>query len=313
MRNPIIFQGWGKKKDYFEGWYYKIVSPEAGIAMAIIPGVSLSQDDSHAFIQVMDGVRCHSEYYRFSIDSFLASPDQLSISIGDNSFSEQFLSLDLPSIKCELRSTSWTKLPKTWLRPGIMGWYSYLPTMQCYHGLGSMNHQWNGTWYAQESLIELKNAKGYVEKDWGTSFPKSWIWSQCNTFDSEKELSVFASVAHIPWKGNFFIGFLAAIYYRGTIEIFATYTGADRSTILTDDEVILHFSKGSKSLKIIAHKAPGSDLKSPISGEMTGKVNESMLATMIVDYKDDEISINAQGAYAGLEVAGPVEELITAK
>lgn len=311
LRNPILFQGWGRKDHYFEGWYYKLVYPKQHLALAIIPGVSINKDDSHAFIQVMDGVKCVGTYHRFALDQFKASPDRLSVSIGDNVFSDQVLSLDLPELKCELKCSAWTTLPKTWLNPGIMGWYSYVPTMQCYHGLGSMYHKWSGTMYKEEQLIDVNEATGYVEKDWGTSFPRSWIWCQCNTFDKYPELSVFASVAHIPWKGNYFIGFLGAILVDGEIHTFATYNQAKRSTTINDEFVTIELQKGDQNLYIRATKAEGTDLRSPISGEMTGKVNESMLATINVKYSSNSKSIEATGHFAALEVAGPIDELLT--
>ena len=46
----------------------------------------------------------------------------------------------------------------------------------------------------------------------------AWIWIQCNTFHSMTQLSVFASVAHIPWMKRHFIGFLGVIYIDGVIE-----------------------------------------------------------------------------------------------
>lgn len=41
---PEIFQGRGKKKDYFEGWYFKLIDKIEKTAYSIIPGISLSGD-----------------------------------------------------------------------------------------------------------------------------------------------------------------------------------------------------------------------------------------------------------------------------
>ena len=37
--NPERFQGHGKSKSYFEGWYFKLVSA-SGRSLAIIPGIA---------------------------------------------------------------------------------------------------------------------------------------------------------------------------------------------------------------------------------------------------------------------------------
>ena len=54
--NPEQFQGWGKKRQYFEGWYFKIVNADESKALAIIPGIAMdAQGNRQAFIQVLDG------------------------------------------------------------------------------------------------------------------------------------------------------------------------------------------------------------------------------------------------------------------
>lgn len=311
IRYPLRFQGWNKTKTYFEGWYYKVVDVEKNIAFALIPGISIiDKNDQHAFIQVMDGINCTSEYHKFDIQEFSASIDSHYIKIGSNVFSEEQMIVDLPTLRCNLTSTKWSKLPFKLSRPGIMGWYSYIPTMQCNHGLGSMLHYWDGEIAIKNQKQQLNKAVGYVEKDWGMSFPQSWIWSQCNTFDIKEEFSVFASVAHIPWKGTHFIGFLAAVYYKGEVDIFSTYTSAKRLTSMTENAVLLSFQKRNKSLKLNINKAPGADLISPLSGEMRGKVNESIQAKMHVEYNNGIETVIANGTHAGLEVAGPVKELM---
>jgi len=53
---PEVFQGRGKKKDYFEGWYFKSVSKDEKIAYAIIAGLSITKNpgNSHAFVMFVD-------------------------------------------------------------------------------------------------------------------------------------------------------------------------------------------------------------------------------------------------------------------
>ena len=118
------------------------------------------------------------------------------------------MSIDLPDIKGELQLSNLTPLKRTTLNPGIMGWYSFTPMMQCYHGIVSMHHLIDGDIEHDGKKWDYQKGVGYIEKDWGTSFPKCWFWSHCNTFDAQDKVSVFASVAHIPWMGNYFIGFI---------------------------------------------------------------------------------------------------------
>ncbi|MEM9919475.1 MAG: hypothetical protein AAF990_15335, partial [Bacteroidota bacterium] len=58
----------------------------------------------------------------------------------------------------------------------------------------------------------------------------------------------------------------------------------------------------------------GSNLISPISGEMTGKVNESMQAKVeVAFYENDQLLYRGKGRNAGLEVAGDIDKLLTSK
>ena len=51
--NPEQFQGWGKTKNYFEGWYFKVVNADATKAFAFIPGIAMdAAGNKHSFIQL---------------------------------------------------------------------------------------------------------------------------------------------------------------------------------------------------------------------------------------------------------------------
>lgn len=311
--NPERYHGWGKKK-YFEGWYFKIVNEQENRAFAIIPGISKDEKGNEAaFIQLMDGKQLEAFYFDFDGNDFSPNADKFELQLGGNFFSSEKVILDLPNLKGELRLTGITPWPKSLGAPGIMGWYSFVPFMQCYHGVVSLNHKLSGTLKYNDQDISFENGLGYIEKDWGTSFPQCWIWMQSNHFEKlDRDVSLMASVAHIPWLGNYFIGFLVGLWIDDKLYKFATYTGAKRRTEIVDDKVNLWFKQGKHHLKIVAHKAEGTDLVSPISGEMRGKVNESLMATIDIQlFENDNLIYDGSGRNAGLELGGDVEILLT--
>ncbi len=307
---PEMYHGWGRNRAFFEGWYFKLISADTTEAMAIIPGISLG-DDPHAFIQVIDGAKGSGHYFRFDTTQFRASRKGFEVEVGNNRFSRRSLHLDLPDIQGTLQFTQTTPWPGTFLRPGVMGWYSFVPFMQCYHGLISMDHRIQGTLVSRKTSIDFSGGSGYSEKDWGSSFPKSWIWTQCNHYDHRGPLSVMASIAHIPWLSGAFVGFLALIWDGHTLKIFTTYTGAKCKVKLEDKDIVLDFSDKSSHLSIRAQKRDGIDLASPIKGNMVGRVNESIKAEHILSFRSDNgIEIKARGKCAGLEAGGNAQELI---
>ena len=56
VHRPWAFQGSLRRRDYFEGWYFKHVSADLTQVWSFIPGISLSKGKRHAFIQVINGM-----------------------------------------------------------------------------------------------------------------------------------------------------------------------------------------------------------------------------------------------------------------
>ena len=52
---PESYQGSLNSRQYFEGWYYKVVDEAEDNVIAIIPGVSFGDKSAHAFIQILEG------------------------------------------------------------------------------------------------------------------------------------------------------------------------------------------------------------------------------------------------------------------
>lgn len=313
--NPDMYHGWGKQRNYFEGWYFKIVDPAERFAFALIPGISYTRnDESHAFIQVLDGKKATAVYHKFSTDQFQPSGQAFELALGDNLFTANTLRLNLPELQGELRWQDRYPWPKMLGAPGIMGWYSFVPFMECYHGVVSVHHTLQGQLKVYGEDVDFSGGKGYIEKDWGESFPHSWIWMQTNHFDAPYPVSLSASVAKIPWLGSHFIGYIVGFLLDKKLYRFATYTGAMMKADFDDETVRLSFKDRNNRLEIIAHKAAGGELISPLSGNMIGKVNESMQAIIEVQlFENEQLIFNQIGRNAGLEVAGPAQELLTSR
>ncbi len=171
--NPSLFQGSKNKKGYFEGWYFKLVDSSEELAFAIIPGISLTRDleNSHAFIMVFDARNHEMNYFKFHIDEFSASSKEFQLKIGDNFFSHQKLTLNLEKdslkIKADLEFENIVPWPIKLLSPGVMGWYSFVPFMECYHAVLSFNHQINGYIEINQDLEKFQPGKRLPGKGLG--------------------------------------------------------------------------------------------------------------------------------------------------
>lgn len=311
---PIQFQGWGKKRQYFEGWYYKVISKDGNHAFAFIPGIALDNNGKgHSFIQVLDGKKCTAKYHTFPIESFTPDPADFNVNINENSFSTSHITLDLDNIKGQLQFTNNVPWPNAWYSPGIMGPFSFVPFMQCYHGIVSMDHDIEGSLKYADAEIDFTGGKGYMEKDWGRSFPSAYIWMQSNHF-SKPGISFKSSVANIPWLGSSFVGCIAGVWLGDQLIQFTTYNFTKLLKSYADKEkVLLQMENNRHRLEVEAFREQATELASPIQGFMDGRIEESMTSKIhvsVYDKKKKVYVLNDTGINAGLEVAGSIDEIM---
>jgi len=312
--NPESFQGSGKSHRYFEGWYYKVVNASESEALAIIPGIAIDQaGNRQAFIQVLDGKRETALYHRFDFEDFRYEKNLFKISIGNNTFTRDYFELDLPGLAGRLEFSSLVPWPKPWYSPGIMGPYAFVPFMECYHGIVSMDHLVSGSLALNELPVDFSNGRGYTEKDWGRSFPSAYVWMQSNHF-SLPGISVKASVAKIPWIGSSFVGFIAGVWLHDQLIRFTTYNGSSLKKLRIDPlKVQLILENGPYHLSILACRESATSLASPIQGMMEGRIEESMTAILeitLTERKSNKIILQDRGRNSGLEVAGKISEIV---
>ncbi len=312
--HPDWFQGRRKRNNYFEGWYMKHVSSLGEHVLSFIPGVSLSKQDPHAFVQGIDGHSGQTWYFRYPLDAFRYAPDAFDIRIGNSRFSKNGIALDLESneacIAGSIRYTNLHTFPVTLQTPGIMGWYRYVPAMQCCHGVVSLDHQLAGVLKVNGKDHNFSGGKGYVEKDWGSGMPEAWIWMQSNHFPQPKT-SFMLSIARVPWLGSSFPGFLGFFLHKGQPHYFATYTGAKVNNLdVSKTEISLCISTKELELHVRGVKKTGSKhhgaLKAPGKGHMERVIHESVNAELHIRLanKKKELIFENTGTHAGLEMIG---------
>ena len=143
--HPERYHGWGKTKRYFEGWYYKVVNESEDRAFAFIPGISMDENgNQQAFIQILDGKKLTAAYHTFHAQEFQTKAGIFEVRLANNIFTCENIQLDLPGIKGALNFVNQVAWPNKWYSPGIMGPYSFVPFMECYHGIISMDHSIKG-------------------------------------------------------------------------------------------------------------------------------------------------------------------------
>jgi len=311
---PPVYQGKRLPENYFEGWYFKLVDQEKRHIWSVIPGVSFSSD-SHSFIQVIHANTGSSHYVRFPIEAFSYKRSEFFVKIGLNEFSDRGISLNIDhtglDVKGDLQFENTMPFPSGILSPGIMGWYSFVPFMECYHGVVSMHHDLAGSIGINGKTISFHHGKGYIEKDWGSSMPSDWIWIQSNHFDNDEKASFMLSLARIPWLNGFFPGFISFLHVKGKVYRFATYNRSVVSHLEVKGEVVrIKLKNRSHLLEIEVLRKDGVILKAPRHGSMDREIKESILSTVSLELKErnGKLLFSGSGRFAGLEIVGNMEQ-----
>jgi hypothetical protein len=287
--------------------------------MALIPGISLGDDpsDRHAFVQLIDDRTAQVAYFRFPFEDFHADPDRFLVVIGPNRFDAHGLTVDLDdgkiSVKGSLRFDGVIPFPHSFWNPGVMGPFTFVPGMECYHGIVNIRHRIHGALSVGGVTHVFEGGEGYIEKDWGRSFPKSWVWIQANHFP-DSDASVLFSIADIPFVKGSFTGFLCFLLLEGRLYRFATY---NRSRVVkverhgTSVRAIVRGPAGA--LSVSADRGAAGVLRAPKDGRMDREIEESLSATVTVKMIDRTGRLLFEGTshQAGMEISGDVDRLFT--
>lgn len=317
LYHPERYHGHAAKPPFFEGWYFKLVDEAEKYRLAIIPAIfkSNNSEQSHAFIQVLDGVTGDTQYVKFPTSKFLAAKKHFTVSIGQNYFTENRIALSLNQQDFQLSGTvllgDQVPWPATVGSPGIMGLFGYLPNMECNHGIVSMTHNLMGHMILNGEKIDFNGGKGYIEKDWGKSFPAGYVWMQSNHFN-DPFASFIGSIAIIPWGRSAFPGLIAGLWLEGKLHKFATYNFSKTTDLkISDDFIEWRIKRRNQELHIQAKRAAGGLLYGPNRESMTERVGETMQAEIALTLKKDgKVIFKDFGRCAGLEVHGELDRLL---
>jgi len=301
LRDPSAYHGEKNTKPFFEGWYHKMVMNN-GQSLVIIPGIYRSgyNNNQTAFIMIFDGDNGDVFYEKFEVKQFSCSTSNYSLHIGSNYFSLQKVILDIESEMLTIKGQV------------NVGWYAYVPTMECFHGILSMDHSLNGEIEFNGSNYDFAGGRGYIEKDWGRNFPENWIWAQSNNF-TNNDLSITASLATIPWKNTAFAGFIVGLYYNSKLYRFTTYRNTVTQEIhYESNKFYWKLKQKNITLELTIEKGhkPGL-LYAPGKIDMVPRVHEYLDGSIYLKlYDHKETILEDHATSAAIEIIGDTNKLI---
>ena len=171
----------------------------------------------------------------------------------------------------------------------------------------SLRSELSGELHFEGRTLSFDKGIGYIEKDWGRSFPKAHIWIQASRFqDSDASLSV--AIAKMKVAGFSLTGFGAILILAGKQHLFTSYKLSKLDINSGKEEVALKFSGNTHQLLVKASASDWAKLKSPNGHGMDGMVRESLNAHLsIALFRNQKLIYEDIAINAGLEIEGKWE------
>lgn len=260
-----------------------------------------------SFIQIITKENSYFLSYSFQDFSFSNSP--FFIKIANNFFSLDEINIDINdsfhmlNIEGNIHFSNRTSISSNLFTPNIMGPFSYFPSMECNHAVLSMKSNVYGLIHFNDNFINFDDGVAYIEKDWGTSFPKSYIWCQSNEFLAFPA-NFMLSIAEIPLGVLNFTGIISDISFENKEYKFTTYCGAKlKKYDVNNDSISIEIQQGNKILSVSSLSENSNFLFAPSKGKMKREILESISSKIDVQIKEnDKIIFSNSGFNSGLEI-----------
>jgi tocopherol cyclase len=208
---PSSLRGNFERSRFFEGWFQKVFSKQHNASFLLIYGYATrNSNDKFGFLQVLipnqpplivyfpkDEVSCHVKSHVFRMGNNIFTTESIRITTSD-------LGIDL-----NLTNNHPIKSFKN-----SMGYAYYIPNLPCYHSVLNTSQIVFGEIRHKGEHYVLENEMGYLEKNWGISFPESYFWVHA-VDPTDPNISLLFSRAEIVWLGKIFIKHVGHLRFDG--------------------------------------------------------------------------------------------------
>lgn len=269
-----------KRKNYFEGWYFKCTDTSTSDNYAIIFAITRNMENPHSFIQFYNGTTNETLYFTFPIETFRYHLNSNTVFIGDNYICEDNVYFQSDELSFEATSTNQKKLRKYQHTHSAMGIMSKAP-LECFQEIVFMNAEVKFD-IIKKGVASTHSGQSYMERTYGTNFPSKWIWFQSNY--SKHNSMVSFSVGLIPFLFFKVKGFFLVLSYNGLEERFGSFNFSKikiQSIHKTTSSITI--KKGKKRVELLLETKIPARLLGPLkNGIMNLEVWECINASGII-------------------------------
>ncbi len=288
-----------KKKNYFEGWYFRFTNNTTNENYALIFAMTKDKDNPHSFIQFYDGTKHTSKYYTFPLGDMKYDVLTNTVHIGKNTLSPKSCHFEDKDIIIDATVTDHISLVPYKNSDSAMGYLSKAP-LECFQEVIYMNATANVI-INEKGITHKFSGNSYMEKTFGTSFPTKWVWMQSN-FGRE---SIFSfSVGLVPVLFLKIKGFFLIFQYNHKEYRFSSYNFSKIKVDQKDKDVIISIYKGKNKVILKAKTSHPVKLVGPSKrGKMNLEVFESINSTCTLEfYENNELILSDKYHNVGLEL-----------
>ena len=194
------YQWDGKTPQWFEWWYYKVLDPQTHHSFYFCYGVvnppttDTPSSHSRAFVSFGDFQQKLILQTEVPMETFRANPATPFVQVGPHIATDQGLSA---SFSDQGHQVQWLFSVKKKLGWDAMGWGLFKPGFfNIYWHPAQMDASFEGVLDIDGEHYTFKDADGYQDHNWGTSFPKWWFWLSSNAFQENPESSFVGGGGH---------------------------------------------------------------------------------------------------------------------
>jgi hypothetical protein len=208
---PSSLKGNFKEDKYFEGWFQKVYSKKHKSSFIIIYGYATRNSyDTFGFIQVLIPNENIKILY-FPKSEISCDPNRHIIRMGNNMLTTELIRINSSNLNIHLNLSNNQPIQTF---KNSMGYTYFIPNLPCYHSVMNSSHVVAGKIFYNDVRYTLDNEIGYLEKNWGTSFPETYFWLHA-VDPTDRQVSLLFSRAEIKWLGQKFIKHIGHFHFDG--------------------------------------------------------------------------------------------------
>jgi hypothetical protein len=210
IKKPSNLQGNFDRKKYFEGWFHKIYSAKYNASFILIYGYATGNStNKFGFIQVHIPNQQPLVMY-FNKNEIICDSNQHIVQMGEHIFTTNKIDINTKEIGIQLHLND-NQTIHTY--KNSMGYNYVIPNLPCYHAILNKSHKVSGEIRTKNTCFVMDQEMGYLEKNWGISFPENYIWLHA-VDPTNAEVNLLFSQAEIKYMGRTFLRHLGYLKFK---------------------------------------------------------------------------------------------------